>query len=46
MVIPPLRNLFELVALTPAQWGLGIGIAALVIPVVEVVKLFIRMRSR
>ncbi|MEG0943710.1 MAG: cation-translocating P-type ATPase [Angelakisella sp.] len=46
MVIPMLRNLFELVALTPAQWALGVGIAALVIPVVEVVKLFIRIRSR
>lgn len=46
MLIPALRTLFKLTELTLPQWGMGIGIAAIMIPVVEIVKLVIRHRSK
>ena len=46
MLIPGIREIFKLSVLSPVQWLIGIGIAALVIPVYEIVKLVRRRKDR
>lgn len=38
LFIPALRSLFSLAALTPAQYLIGFGLAALIMPIVEIIK--------
>ncbi len=38
LLIPGLQTIFSLVALEPTQYLIGIGLAALIVPIVEIVK--------
>ncbi|HJL05115.1 MAG TPA: HAD-IC family P-type ATPase [Polyangiaceae bacterium LLY-WYZ-15_(1-7)] len=46
VLVPPLHPVFHTTALTGAQWGLVLGLAALPVPVVELLKLVERARRR
>lgn len=38
LLIPGLQSIFSLVALEPVQYLIGVGLAALIVPIVEIVK--------
>ena len=44
--IPFLANAFELVSIGLKKYAISIGLAILIIPIVEIVKLFQRMSDR
>ena len=44
--IPFLANAFELVSIGLKEYAISIGLAILIIPIVEIVKLFQRMSDR
>ena len=44
LLIPALQGIFSLAALKPAQYLIGVGLAALIVPLVETVKMFQRRK--
>ncbi len=44
LLIPALQGIFSLAALKPAQYLIGVGLAALIVPLVEIVKMFQRRK--
>ena len=44
--IPFLADIFDLTHLTLKEYGIAVGLAFLVIPIVEIVKLFVRMAEK
>ena len=46
VLVKPLANVFSLTTLNGVQYAISIGIAFLIIPIVEVVKLAIRVKSK
>jgi hypothetical protein len=45
-VIPGLNNLFKVVSLSPGQWGVVLMASFSIIPVAEVIKLFLNLKGK
>jgi Ca2+-transporting ATPase len=46
IVIPGLNNLFKVVSLSPGQWGVVLMASFSIIPVAEVIKLFLNLKGK
>lgn len=43
VVVPPFRTVFDTAPLNAAEWGIALGVAVMIIPLVEIQKLIIRI---